>query len=97
MNHAIESGFLAAQSVIQGADYDRLWKERFKLRIKTDLYRRYAMRVFGDRAIEHAFRKLEDGDTVDFDKVDSKGIKHTIIRELFYRAERFRKWRTGYW
>jgi flavin-dependent dehydrogenase len=97
MNYALESGYLAAKALLEGKDYDRMWKEQFKSRIKTDLFRRYAMVVFGDRAIEHAFRNISDGDEVDWHKVNKKGLKNTLILETFYRLEKFRKWRKGYW
>jgi flavin-dependent dehydrogenase len=97
MNYALVSGLLAASAIISGKDYDKLWKEEFKRRIKTDLYRRYAMVVFGDRAIEHVFKHTNNGDEVDFDRVNPSGFKGTLLREVFYRLEKFRRWRTGYW
>ncbi|UCF08043.1 MAG: NAD(P)/FAD-dependent oxidoreductase [Thermoplasmata archaeon] len=97
MNYALESGFLAAKAILENKDYDRLWKAHFRNRIKSDLYRRYAMVVFGDRAIEHVFRHLKDGDRVDFDKVNPRGLSGTLLREVFFRLEKFRRWRTGYW
>jgi flavin-dependent dehydrogenase len=97
MNYALESGYFAAKAILENKDYDRMWKEQFKSRIKTDLFRRYAMVVFGDRAIEHAFRNIKDGDEVDWYKVNKKGIKYSILRETFYRLEKFRHWRTGHW
>jgi flavin-dependent dehydrogenase len=97
MNYALESGYLAAKAILEGKDYDRMWKDHFKRRIKTDLYRRYAMVVFGDKAIEHVFRHVKDGDEVDWYRVNPRGIKGTILREVFYRLEKFRRWRKGYW
>ncbi len=97
MNYALESGYLAAQAIIQGTDYDRLWKDQFKSRIKTDLFRRYAMVVFGDRAIEYAFRNISDGDEVNWYNVNKKGIRNMILTETFYRLEKFRHARTGHW
>ena len=97
MNYAIESGYLAAKAILETKDYDAMWKEQFRSRIKTDLFRRYAVVVFGDRAIEYAFRNIKDGDEVDWHKVNKKGIKNKILTETFYRLEKFRHWRTGYW
>lgn len=97
MNYALESGYLAAKAILEGSDYDRLWKGHFKRRIKTDLYRRYAMVVFGDRAIEHVFRNIKDGDEVDFYKVNPSGLKGKFLREVFFRLAKFKRWRTGYW
>ncbi len=97
MNYAIESGFLAVQAILEDKDYDSLWKEQFNYRIKTDLFRRYAMVLFGDRAIEHAFRHLSDGDVVDWHKVNPKTLTGTILKELFFRLAKFRHWRTGHW
>ncbi|UCE74092.1 MAG: NAD(P)/FAD-dependent oxidoreductase [Methanomassiliicoccales archaeon] len=97
MNYALESGFLAAKAILENGDYDRLWKKHFKRRIKTDLYRRYAMVVFGDRAIEHVFRNTNNGDEIDWGRVNPSGIKGKILREVFFRLEKFRRWRTGFW
>jgi flavin-dependent dehydrogenase len=97
MNYAIESGYLAAKSIVENTDYDRLWKNHFDKRIKTDLYRRYAMVLFGDRAIEHVFRHTNDGDEINFTQVNPSGMKGAMLRELFYRLELLRHWITGYW
>lgn len=97
MNYALESGYLAAKSILKGEDYDKMWKKHFKRRIKSDLYRRYAMVVFGDKAIEHVFKHIDDGDAVDWYRVNPSGIKGKILREVFYRLEKFKRWRTGYW
>lgn len=97
MNYAMESGYLAARAILEGKNYDRLWKTHFRPRIKKDLYLRYAMVAFGDRAIEHAFRKLQDGGEVDFGRVAPSGFKGKMIMELFYRLAKLRHWRTGHW
>ncbi len=97
MNFAIESGYLAARAIIENKDYDKLWKKHFKRRIKTDLYRRYALVAFGDKAIEHVFRHTHDGDEIDFVRVNPSGFKGATLREVFYRLELLRHWRTGYW
>lgn len=97
MNYAMESGFLVARAILEGKDYDRLWKSHLKPRIKTDLFRRYAMVVFGDKAIEHVFKNLENGGEVDFNKVATGGLTGKVLKELFYRLAIFRHWRTGHW
>ncbi len=97
MNYALESGYLAAKATVEDKDYDNLWKDMFRRRMKTDLFRRYAMVVFGDRAIEHVFKDIKNGDKVDFYKVSPRGIGGSILREIFYRMELFRRWRTGHW
>ncbi len=55
------------------------------------------MVVFGDKAIEHVFKHINDGDEVDWYKVNPSGIRGKILREVFYRLEKFRRWKTGYW
>lgn len=97
MNYALESGFLAAKALEHGKDYDQMWKARFHKYIKNDMYRRYAMVLFGDKAIEHAFRNYKDGMTVDINKANPSGIKGTLLRESFYRLELLHRKRTGYW
>ncbi len=97
MNYALESGYLAAQAILKEQDYDVLWKKHFEKQIKSDLYRRYAMLTFGDRAIEHAFRNIKDGDTTNINKTNPSGWKGKLLKESFYRLELFHHARTGMW
>ena len=87
MNYALESGHLAARSILEGLNYDSLWKVRFAKMKKNDLSRRFAMLFFGDRAVEFAFRRLEDGGVVDFHEVNPRGPSGILVKEVFSRLE----------
>ena len=97
MNYAIESGFLAARALVEGIDYDRLWKAQFRQIKRLDIARRGIFWVFGNRAFEYAFRKYENGDSLDFSQVNLKGLRGEILLSFFYRLEMLRKWTRGYW
>lgn len=97
MNYALESGFLVAQAINQNKNYDKLWKKKFAHQKKLDFARRYAMVLFGDRIVEHYLKNYKDGEVVDLNKINPKGIKGKFLIELFYRLELLYKWRTGYW
>lgn len=97
MNYALESGKLAADSIISGRNYDELWKKQFAFRMKTDFARRFAMTLLRDRLVEIYFRKVRDGDTLDFDRIRPSGFLYNAGESLFYRLELLRKKITGYW
>lgn len=98
MSYALESGHLAADSIIHGSDYDALWKHELLPKMKLDFARRFVMSVFGDGFVELAMRKYSDGDEINFDKfVPSNGIAYGALVDSFYRAEILKKRMTGYW
>lgn len=97
MNYAIESGYLAAKALLEGGDYDKLWKAQFREYKKLDIARRGIFWVFGNKAFEHAFRKYQDGDTVDFANVNPGGLSGWMLYSFFYRLEMLKKWRLDYW
>ncbi len=98
MNYALESGHLAADSIIHNSDYDTLWKKGLLPKMKLDFARRFVMSVLGDRFVELAMRKYSDGDEINFDKfVPSNLIAYNAFVDVFYRAEILKKRMTGYW
>ncbi len=97
MNYAIESGYLAAQALTDGSDYDRLWKAQFRKFKRLDIARRGIFWVFGNKAFEYAFKRYEDGDPVNFQDVNLKGLRGELMLSFFYRLELMRKWVKGYW
>lgn len=97
MNYALESGKLAADSIIQGKNYDALWKKQFTEQMKTDFARRYVMAQFGDKMVERYFRKVKEGDTLDFDTMRPKGLAYNLAESLAYRLGFLRRKIRGYW
>ena len=97
MNYAIESGYLAARALTEGSDYDRLWKDQFRQFKRLDIARRGIFWVFGNRAFEYAFRKCQDGDSLNFSEVNLKGLRGEVLLSFFYRLELLKKWVKDYW
>ncbi len=66
LRYAILSGYLAAQSIITGADYDRLWKERLRPMLETSLVNRFLLEKFGHTGYRYLTRKLALGAPCDY-------------------------------
>jgi flavin-dependent dehydrogenase len=66
MRYAILSGYLAASSIIEGTDYDRLWKKELKPMLETSLVNRYLVELFGASAYRYLARKVSTGDPCAF-------------------------------
>ena len=58
MRYAMTSGFLAAQSVIQGTNYDELWKQEVLPRLQTSLSNRMIYEFLGNRGYEFIARRI---------------------------------------
>ncbi len=58
MRYAMESGYLAAVSIIQGRDYWRLVKQKIIPLVESSWANRYIMEKFGDRGYEWLLRIL---------------------------------------
>jgi len=56
MRYAFESGHLAAKSIIEGVDYDPLWKESIMPRLKASLSNRWIFEKTGNRTYELLLR-----------------------------------------
>lgn len=97
MNYALESGKLAADSLISGKNYDELWKMQFSRQMKTDFSRRFAMTLLRDKMVDLYFRKAKEGDTLDFERIRPKGFLYNFAESLFYRMELLKHKITGYW
>lgn len=61
MRYAITSGFLAAQSIIRGVSYDRLWRERLMPTIRASMINRVLVDRFGHTAYRYMFRRISRG------------------------------------
>ena len=97
IKYALESGYLAAKSIVHNKDYDKLWKKRFKKELKKSFSRRFAITLLKDKLPEFYFRNIKDNDVVDFRKETPKGIVIDVLEELCYRLEFVRKRVTGHW
>ena len=62
LRYAILSGYLAARSIIDGTDYDRLWKGGLKPMLETSLVNRFLLERFGLAGYRHITRQLAKGD-----------------------------------
>lgn len=62
MRYAILSGYLAARSIIDGTDYDLLWRERLRPLLTTSLVNRYLFERFGDVGYRYLARRLATPD-----------------------------------
>ncbi len=58
MRFAIESAYLAAISLIQGSDYDHLWKQHIAPRHHTSLVNRFLWEKLGHHGYRWVIRKL---------------------------------------
>ncbi len=66
MKYAVVSGYLAARSLIDDTDYDRLWKRELKPLMETSLVNRYLFEKFGHGGYKFITRKVAEGDPCDF-------------------------------
>jgi len=66
MRYAIVSGYLSAQSLINGSDYDRLWQSELKPMVETSLVNRYLFEKFGHMGYRYITRKMAGYNPCDF-------------------------------
>ncbi len=97
IKYAIESGYLAAKAIIEGKNYEKLWRKKLLKTLKTDMSRKGIANVIKEKAFEMIMKTVNDGDLLDWNKVVPTGIKQKIITSIFYRYELYHKWRRGYW
>ncbi|HIH79373.1 MAG: NAD(P)-binding protein [Candidatus Poseidoniia archaeon] len=97
MNYAIESGALAQRAISNGGNYDQMWKAQFRDRKKADIARRGIFAILGNRAFEIAMRKVNDGDTVDWEKLNLQGWRKRLVYSSFYTIEMAKKSIWDYW
>ncbi len=58
MRYAMTSGFLAAQSIIDGANYDQLWKKKLLPQLRTSLSNRLIYEFLTNRGYEFIFQRI---------------------------------------
>ena len=66
MRYAFLSGFLAARSIMEGTDYDLLWKRELKPMLETSLVNRFLVERLGGIGYRYLARKLVSCDPCDF-------------------------------
>jgi flavin-dependent dehydrogenase len=66
MWYAILSGYLAAKSLIDGSDYDLLWKSQLKPILDTSLINRYLFEKMGSTGYRYLTKRLARGDPCNF-------------------------------
>ncbi len=66
MRYAILSGYMAANSIISGLDYDLLWKKELKPMLETSLVNRYLFEKLGNTGYRCLARRFAKGDPCDF-------------------------------
>ncbi len=66
MRYAFQSGFLAARSILDGSDYDMMWKKQLKPMLETSIINRYLIETFGHAGYRYLTRKLVAGDPCEF-------------------------------
>jgi flavin-dependent dehydrogenase len=64
--YALVSGHLAARSVVEGADFDRLWSERFLMAMRASLGSRLLYELLGRRGLRIFVKRASTRDFRDF-------------------------------
>lgn len=59
MKYAIMSGYLAAQSIIEHVDYEKLWKKELYPQIKASLVNRWFYKILGQKSYGFIIKKME--------------------------------------
>ncbi|MDE2493770.1 MAG: NAD(P)/FAD-dependent oxidoreductase [Alphaproteobacteria bacterium] len=62
MRYALRSGFLAAQSVIEGGDYTVRWQRQLLPLLRVGIVNRFLFNIVGDTGWQFALRKISRGD-----------------------------------
>ena len=81
MKYAFLSGYLAAKSLIDGSDYDELWKRELKPMLETSLINRYILEKSGHAGYRHMARKFTKGDPHGFllSQYNHSFLKHLLL------------------
>lgn len=66
MRYAILSGYLAAMSLIEGSDYDMLWKRELNPMLETSLINRYLFEKFGHTGYRYLTKRFARDNPCDF-------------------------------
>lgn len=96
MRYALESGKMAAESIVYNKDYDAMWKQAFLPTLKASFARRFALSTFGDKAVDFVLKGLKDGDYLDVDGTIQSAYAGAAEKILF-SAARIKNLFTGRW
>jgi flavin-dependent dehydrogenase len=93
MRYAMASGFLAAQSLADGTDYDRLWKKEFRRMLETSMINRFLIEGLGHAGYRYLARRLACGDPRVFlgKHYHYSFFKHLLLPLARKRYERSRR------
>lgn len=99
ITYALESGKLAADSIINGHNYDVLWKRKLMPDIRKNLARRLPMGIFGDTLPDILLRKYKNGGKVDLSETMPENFLpfYRILEFIFFKIEVMHKRIAGYW
>ncbi|HIH19601.1 TPA: NAD(P)/FAD-dependent oxidoreductase [Candidatus Micrarchaeota archaeon] len=98
IKYALMSGKLCADAILQGKDYDALWRSAILPDMKKDLARRLPLSLFGDSVVEFFMRKHRNGAIVDISNAAPERFPlYWLIENLFFEAERLKFGLTGRW
>ncbi len=81
MRFAITSGYLAAKSLIDGSDYDTLWKKELKPMLETSLINRFLFEKLGHAGFRFLTKKFAGGDPCNFliKHYNYSPLKHLLL------------------
>jgi flavin-dependent dehydrogenase len=82
MRYAMTSGFLAAQSLIRGTNYDDLWKHEILPLLRTSLSNRMIYEFLGNRGYEFIARRIAR--TADLRDVLKKAYDPSLLKNALY-------------
>jgi flavin-dependent dehydrogenase len=82
IRYALKSGYLAARSIIDNEDYDKLWKKDFNHQLKTSLSNRKIYTSFGDFGYDYLIKKTKD--SRDPRKFWHRLYNQSLSRKIFY-------------
>lgn len=81
MRYSILSGYLAARSILEGENYDVLWKRELGPMLEASLINRYLIEKFGHSAYRYLTRRLSSGDPCRYLKrhYNRMPLKHMLL------------------
>ncbi len=82
MRYAMRSGFLAAQSIIRGTNYDELWKQEILALLRTSLSNRMIHEFLGNRGYDFIARRIAR--TADLRDVLRKAYDPSPLKNALY-------------
>lgn len=98
ITYALKSAKMAADAIVNGYDYDAMWKRDIMPRMRKDFARRFPVSIFGDALPEMFMRKYRSGDRIDFqDVIPSSFPLYNVAEFVLFRLEILKKRLTGFW